>query len=645
MASDRAGNKLPKPFRWQWTFDRALDKEPPSRPALVSPAEPSWDEDFETRSDEWQRFPGSAWAELTLDGATASSGKQCLRIEAGPGPYRCYVRRKPFDFRAYPALKFQYLATEFTHWDLALETPRGWRVVAVNGGTTQYPRVGAFRPIADGQWHRAELPIAAWLTRGNVGCAPIVSAIAVIATNCRAGQTSVLKLDDMALVPAVFARPKLRLTWQARDVSGIEGYSFLLDRRPDTVPEHSIMTTEGQAEIASVTPGLYYFHCRALDRAGNWGPSLHRALSVSTVQDMQPPTVLSQSPSPGERAASDAILVQMDDRGTGISTETLKFVVAGQTYTTEHPQLRLLPAQRLVEWRADRKRKAGAPAFKDGTRVECSLHAADYAGNALSKPKLWTWTMDFAKDRTPPPAPYVTWRPANAIAYHDFERDAGHCMGRREGWATATDLFAATGRQCVRFGGFSSFLYYSRFDAARFPLIGFDYRLEPGAQLNLMVRIENRNWEIRFNSNGSKYPIIGSIDGIVADGAWHSCQFNVADMLRSASAPPRALIVDHLATLNRSQYASYIDNLFIAPLTGTDIHVQWSIPVDATGIRGYSFALDRSATTVPDSVVDSTDTAKAYRGLKPGRWCFHIRSGDGAGNWGATTHVPVDVRE
>ena len=653
-ASDRAGNTPPKPFRWQWTFDRGIDKEPPSEPEIVRPAESPWNEDFEAPSDEWQRFPGSAWAELTLDSSTSSSGSQCLRVEGGPGPYRCYIRRKPFDFRAYPLLTFHYLATESTHWDIALETDKGWWAVAVNGGTRQYPRVGTMQPIADGRWHRAELPIAAWLASANAYAAPIVRAVAVVATNCRAGQTSVLRLDDLRLVPAVFACPELKLTWQAQDVSGIEGYSFVFDRRPDTVPKPSIKTTKGEAAFAnsagafgrvgaSVSWGTYYFHCRALDRAGHWGPPLHRALSVSRATDAQPPTVLSMSPGPDEHAAADTIRVQLEERGTGVSTESLKLAVAGQTYAIGNPELRLLPKQNVVEWRADRRNGLATPAFQNGTRVECSLEAADYAGNALPRPADWAWTMDFSKDKTPPPAPYVTWRPANAIVCHDFERDAGHCMGRREGWATLTDLFAATGRQCVRFGGFSTFLYYSQFDAARFPSIGFDYRLEPGAQLNLMVRIENRNWEIRFSSNGSKYPLIGSIDGIVADGTWHSCQFDLAKMLHSAPEPPRASIVDHLATLNRSQYASYIDNLFIAPSTGADIRVQWSVPMDATGILGYSFARDRSPATIPEAKMDGSNTEKTYTGVKPGRWHFHIRACDGAGNWGPTTHTPIEI--
>ena len=60
------------------------------------------------------------------------------------------------------------------------------------------------------------------------------------------------------------------------------------------------------------------------------------------------------------------------------------------------------------------------------------------------------------------------------------------------------------------------------FDVSRRPVVGFEYCLPSGAAMNLMVRIENRNWEIRFNSDRFKYPCIGGIDGVLADGTWRS---------------------------------------------------------------------------------------------------------------------------
>jgi len=639
-AADRVGNRLPTPFRWQWTFGQSFDKTPPTIPALVAPEPSEWNQDFESPSDEWRPLRGAAWTELALDESTASTGKRCLRIEGGPGPYRCYVRRRPFDVRAWPILTFDYLADESSKWDLAFETDKGWWVVRVNGGARYWPVVGSvLSHQPDGEWHRVAVPIGKRLAYARAYSEPIVKSVAVVASNLRGGQTSVLRLDAMRLVPAVFARRDLELKWTAADVSGVEGYSVALDRDPETMPEAKVMTESAEWTFPNLPLSPVFFHCRALDRAGNWGPTLHQQIAVQRVADPEPPKLVSLWPPSGSRTAADAIRIQIEDQGAGVSAERLRLVVARTTFTAGDPELRFTPAQNLIEWRP----ATSLPAFGDGAQVECKLHAADYAGNAIEKPVTWSWTMSFSQDETPPSAPYISWVPDGALVHTDFERGPGQWMGRREGWAAVTDKHAATGTRCISFGGFSAFAQYEQFDASQFPIVGFDYRLEPGSQFNLMARLENRNWEIRFSSDGAKYPHIGAIEDVLADGEWHSCRFNLAEMLRTAPMPPRAALVDHIATLNRTRQAFHVDNFFIAPAHTNGVRILWSVPRDPTGIKGYSFVLDESPATVPDTEVDGTGTEKKYTGLKPGPKYFHLRACDGTGNWGPTAHMRIEL--
>jgi hypothetical protein len=251
--------------------------------------------------------------------------------------------------------------------------------------------------------------------------------------------------------------------------------------------------------------------------------------------------------------------------------------------------------------------------------------------------------MDFAQDKTPPGAPFVSWTPEGALVFQDFERDQGQWIGRREGWAERTDENPATGAHCVRFGGMSTFLHYQRYDAGKFPIVGFDYRLAPGSRIDLMCRIENRNWQIRL-TGASRYPLIGAVQGIVADGEWHSCRFDLAEMLRNARVPPIALFVDHLATQNRTGEPFHADNFYIAPAEGSSVRVQWSVPRDPTGIRGYSVVLDAKPDTVPESTINSTEPQREYTGLKPGTWYVHVRACDGAGNWSPQGRAKIEVR-
>ncbi|MBU4488175.1 MAG: hypothetical protein KKI13_03815, partial [Candidatus Omnitrophica bacterium] len=73
---------------------------------------------------------------------------------------------------------------------------------------------------------------------------------------------------------------KVVFTWIAHDTSGIEGYSFILDEEPNTIVDDVI---EGQVmqQVYDLTEGLYYFHVKALDKAGNWSEITHFELRVT----------------------------------------------------------------------------------------------------------------------------------------------------------------------------------------------------------------------------------------------------------------------------------------------------------------------------------------------------------------------------
>ena len=78
----------------------------------------------------------------------------------------------------------------------------------------------------------------------------------------------------------------------------------------------------------------------------------------------------------------------------------------------------------------------------------------------------------------------------------------------------------------------------------------------------------------------------------------------------------------------------------------TQITLTWSGASDGeTGVAGYSLAWDQSATTVPDTVQDTTGTTATSGVLGHGNWYLHVRTRDNAGNWasGATHYGPYGV--
>ena len=72
------------------------------------------------------------------------------------------------------------------------------------------------------------------------------------------------------------------------------------------------------------------------------------------------------------------------------------------------------------------------------------------------------------------------------------------------------------------------------------------------------------------------------------------------------------------------------------------VRIAWQGAVDShSGVDGFSFSWDRSAASVPDAAKDAeeTVTSKASRPLARGRYWFHLRTRDNAGNWTSTVHL------
>jgi PASTA domain len=72
------------------------------------------------------------------------------------------------------------------------------------------------------------------------------------------------------------------------------------------------------------------------------------------------------------------------------------------------------------------------------------------------------------------------------------------------------------------------------------------------------------------------------------------------------------------------------------------VRVAWQGARDGpSGVDGFSFSWDTSATSVPDDIKDAeeTVTGTASPSLAPGRYWFHLRTRDNAGNWTSTVHL------
>ncbi len=62
---------------------------------------------------------------------------------------------------------------------------------------------------------------------------------------------------------------------EPEDASGISGYSYVLDEKPDTVPDNIPEAVSLSIDYTDVADGEWYFQIRARDNTGNWGKTDH----------------------------------------------------------------------------------------------------------------------------------------------------------------------------------------------------------------------------------------------------------------------------------------------------------------------------------------------------------------------------------
>ncbi|MCE5204311.1 MAG: cell wall-binding repeat-containing protein [Actinomycetia bacterium] len=74
-----------------------------------------------------------------------------------------------------------------------------------------------------------------------------------------------------------------------------------------------------------------------------------------------------------------------------------------------------------------------------------------------------------------------------------------------------------------------------------------------------------------------------------------------------------------------------------------DTDIAWVANPDLSQAVAFSYLLDHSSGTVPDTAADAETTHTVYTGLTDGTWYFHIRGRDGAGNWGPAMHRTIRI--
>ncbi|MGD9518010.1 MAG: tetratricopeptide repeat protein [Armatimonadota bacterium] len=278
-AADYTGNESEDHPAWSWTMDYRMDHTAPSIAAIDSPTHRTFmTQTFEEGLGEWATREGGSGAKVELAPNAGPDGSTAVRLtQITEGALmQAYATTNTFFAEAYPMIALDYNIQPGAHLDLMLLCNGKWFAVALTdnpaGAIGRVPNV-----VADSKWHHASVNIFALLRRHIEKGSLAVSQIIISDRNSADNPVGATALFDNFVIGQI-GSGTVKLAWQATDATGIQGFSYVVDRKGGTEPDTQPETVERVLNLSKLENGLWYLHVRAYDGAGNWGPASHYAV-------------------------------------------------------------------------------------------------------------------------------------------------------------------------------------------------------------------------------------------------------------------------------------------------------------------------------------------------------------------------------
>ena len=380
------------------------DRVPPSAPTIACVSHPThcwntFEADDEALLKQWRPLDVTAGAALSIE---SEHGNRFIRMASrdnAAGHLGVSAWSGAYTVSAHPVLSFDFRANPDTQVDLLLAIGQpevGWRGIALTDQRPYHARFGRIHGVkADGQWHHAQVdllrlfgerfasgqgdgsptqersrkpselaPQADAKTGASKTPVPIdyvVTRLAfadwdggqrLFATKYHGRSASRgcrYDVDNFAIRQYAGSGESVTFTWAASDDSGIALWSYVLDRAPDTVPPERAVTTEAQKTYMDLTDGRWWFHVRAKDACGNWGPANH----FLHVVDTKPPTAALDAAPDAPVHFGKGLVIRLSDAGSGVDPGSVILEVNGRQYRTGEPALEYDADRGLLTWRPE----------------------------------------------------------------------------------------------------------------------------------------------------------------------------------------------------------------------------------------------------------------------------------------------------
>jgi len=160
-----------------------------------------------------------------------------------------------------------------------------WTACTIVGGNTQALYDVTFLPGTTTGWAVGAWGTVLMTTDGSTWYPPDLTAPAL----------SAITSTSHPVATSWYPTRAIAASWSATDVSGVAGYSVVLDQVPTTVPGTTVTQTGATYAATVPSDGVWYLHVRAVDTKGNWtSTTQHRAFRADTA----PPETTSDAAGP-----------------------------------------------------------------------------------------------------------------------------------------------------------------------------------------------------------------------------------------------------------------------------------------------------------------------------------------------------------
>ncbi len=634
---------------------------------LTSASHASLQNDFEYGLGSCKPLDPETGAVLNLLPGGAAGNGNCLAIinRFSGGNFGATLSEDRLNAKDYSRLSFDYRLPPEAKVNFFLASHGKWYEIIFSGREDPSPRTAILGRIpgvvADNQWHHAEFDLLGALEQA-LGSTTTPTFQNLHLANFNNGDYlgagfggnpagCTYYLDNLYLgTPR--KDPTIKLAAQLPTGAQYSDYAVSLDQDPLGAADKP--AAELPAQMTAPGPGLWYVHVQANQQDGTSAGTVTYAARVAGGA----PTAAGADPAPQGQIGGGVITLKVNDPGgAGIDPASVAVELNGRTIKAGQPGVSVdLQAPAVVVYPAE----AGIT-LQDGGSLQVKLAAlADRAGTALAQPVTYSYTYSAQVDREAPPVPMVQF-PEPDLINLDFESSTGGIIpyGATNTTSVSLDpLTAASGKRSLRvmslvpglFGSVCGAMLVSQpFDAGKYRLLSFDYRIPPYLAIDLGLNAGNGIQYLHM-TNPDTPNSLGSLN-IIADGKWHHVDVNLYELLRRSN-PGRSsykiyqmFMADTGAVIGNGQGAQYhLDNLCLSPVISAaqGLDVAWESP-DLGGISAVSWRMDRSANATPPQTPQAPDAPLKLAKVTDFSGFLCLRTRDTAGNWSPTVTRPLLV--